>query len=270
MFARVLACAVLLSTSGIAAAADPKQPTGKWVAEFGDHQCVLSRAYGTADNALILAFQKLPTQTGIELTVLKTGKSTTLANSGLARVGFRKGSSVEVAFGAYRLRSGIRRISVGIDDESYRAATESGAVSLSIPKELEEDFVLPGFGPALKVLDQCVVNLGEVWGISKDLQARVSKPAKLIEPKSLFDSNDYPDGALKEDASGKTIVRYVVDEAGRSSDCVVLKSSGNKLLDLATCSKLLKRARFEPALDAKGRPMRSVSVTAVNWLIMIS
>ena len=270
MLTRVLTCAALLSTAVTAVAAEPKQPTSKWLAEFADHQCILSRAYGTPKNVLILAFEKLPTQTGIQLTVLKTDRSTIQAH-GWARVGFLKASAVDVAFGAHRVGSDVRKIIFEkIEDESYRAAVESGVVSLSIPKELEEAFAVPGFGPALKILDQCVVNLGEVWGISKDHQARVSRPAKLIEPRSLFDSNDYPDGALKKDASGKTIVRYAVDEAGRSSNCVVLKSSGNKLLDLASCSKLLQRARFEPALDVQGRPMSSISVTAVNWLIISS
>lgn len=269
MFARVLACAALLSTAGTAVAAEPKQPTGKWVAEFADHQCILSRAYGAPNEVLILAFQKLPMRPGVELNVLKTDKRTA-PGYGRARVGFLKGSSVEAAFGAYRVGPKVRKISVGIEDESYRSAAETGTVSLSIPKEIEESFAVPGFGPALKVLDQCVVNLGEAWGISKDQQTLVGRLAKVIEPEALFDSNDYPDRALKEDASGKTIVRYVVDEAGRSSDCVVLKSSGNKSLDLATCSKLLQRARFEPALDLQGRPMRSISVMVVNWLIMIS
>jgi TonB family protein len=257
----------LLTTSGTAAAAAPKQPTGKWVAEFGDHQCVLSRAYGTADDALILAFQKLPTQTGIELIVLRTGKSLDLTG-GRARIGFQKETTLEARFGGYRVGSDLRRISVRIEDESYRAAVESGAVSLSIPKELEEGFAVPGFGSALKVLDQCVVNLGEVWGIPKDHQSRVSRPAKVIEPGSLFDSNDYPIGALKEDASGKAVVRLIVDEEGRPSDCTLLKSSGNKFLDAASCSKLVKRARFEPALDIQGRPMRSISITAINWFLV--
>ena len=267
MFRLSLVFAVLALSSAAAAAAEPKQPTGKWIAEFGDHQCILSRAYGGPKDVLILAFQKLPMQAGIELNVLKTDKRTDSAR-GWARIGFPKGTSVDVAFGAYRVAPNIRKISVRLEDESYRSVAESGVVSLSIPRELEEGFTVPGFGAALNILDQCVVNLGEVWGISKDQQTRVGRLAKLIEQESLFNSSDYPLGALKEDASGRTIVRHVVDEAGRPSDCVLLKSSGNKFLDLASCSKLLKRARFEPALDVQGRPMRSVSVTAVNWLLI--
>jgi outer membrane biosynthesis protein TonB len=48
----------------------------------------------------------------------------------------------------------------------------------------------------------------------------------------------------------------------------LLKSSGNKFLDAASCSKLVKRARFEPALDIQGRPMRSISITAINWFLV--
>lgn len=262
---RVLAFAVLGMSS--AAAAEPKQPTGKWVAEFGDHQCILSRTYGTPKDVLILAFQKLPTQTGVELIVLKAGKRLDLTH-GRARVAFLKDTPLEVRFGAYRVGPNLRRISLGIEDKSYRDAALSGAISLSIPKELEEDFAVPGFGPALEVMDQCAVNLGEVWGIPKEHQKRVSRPAKLIEPGSLFDSNDYPMGALKEDASGRTVMRFLVDENGRPSDCIMLKSSGNKFLDAASCSKMLNRARFEPALDADGRPMRSVSITAINWFLV--
>ena len=57
MFARVLACAGLLSTAGTAAAAKPKQPTGKWIVNFADAQCVATRNYGSNSDPIYLVLK---------------------------------------------------------------------------------------------------------------------------------------------------------------------------------------------------------------------
>jgi outer membrane biosynthesis protein TonB len=141
-------------------------------------------------------------------------------------------------------------------------------IHVSVPGEVDQSFAVPGIGPALKLLDQCAANLGELWGIPKEQQKRVVKPAKLINRETLFNSGDYPVGAFKKDVSGKTVVRYFVDGRGVPSECLVLKPSGSKDLDSRSCAILMSRARFEPARDINDKPMRSVAVLDINWLLM--
>lgn len=267
MIVRVLAASVMLLN---VAAAEPKMlaPTGKWMVEFADHDCILSRHYGTGPkDALILSFKKLPMETGIEVYVFKSGKKHEM-RAGKAKLAFGAGQPAETRYGAYLAGTGLRTINLVVEDESYRAAIRSGVVHVSVPREVAASFAVPGIGPALQLLDQCALNLGELWGIPKEQQQRMSTAAKLTMPwHTLFVSSDYPAIALKEDASGRSIVRYAIDESGRPSDCVVLKSSGNSSLDSRACSVLMKRARFEPARDREGKPMRSLAVTGINWLL---
>lgn len=267
MIGRVTLCAAALISSAAPAQTAPKQPTGKWVVEFADHDCILSRPYGTtAKGTLILSLRKMPMETGIALLVIKYGGHHEMTG-GKAELDFGTGEPLETHFGAYSTTSDLRMIWIGVTDESYRGATKSGVVRVSAPREVREAFAVPGLGPALKLLDQCAMNLGELWGIPKEQQLRVSKPAKLTNPEGLFSSSDYPTSALRKDVTGKTVLRLMVDEAGKPTDCVILKPSGDKALDNRSCGVLMHRAQYEPAQDLEGKPMRSLAVTAINWIL---
>jgi protein TonB len=53
----------------------------------------------------------------------------------------------------------------------------------------------------------------------------------------------------------------LVDEAGKVAGCDVLSPSGIPALDIMGCQVIRNRARFTPALDATGKPVRSTVVT---------
>jgi hypothetical protein len=48
-----------------------------------------------------------------------------------------------------------------------------------------------------------------------------------------------------------------VGPAGTASFCVSIRASGSAAVDKAACDAILKRAKFEPALDAAGQPVPS-------------
>lgn len=56
----------------------------------------------------------------------------------------------------------------------------------------------------------------------------------------------------------------LVNEEGRATDCSVTRSSGERALDIETCNLLLRGARFEPATNAKGEPIRGRYASAVT------
>lgn len=245
-----------------------RHPTSKWLVEFADNECLLSRSYGNDRKQLILTFEQSPMEKGIAIYVLKTGNKSEM-NNGLAQVSFRNGFSEDVTFGAYLIaKKALRRILIVVQNESFKAAAASERLTISVPGEVRETFAIPGFGAALKVMDQCVVDLGKHWGISAEDQLRLAEPARPLKPLGkYFSANDYPLKALKDHATGRTNVRIAVDQSGRPTDCVVMKASGNDTLDRETCRILLQRARFEPATDVGGKPMKSVIVTAVTWIL---
>ncbi|MEM7687853.1 MAG: energy transducer TonB [Pseudomonadota bacterium] len=57
----------------------------------------------------------------------------------------------------------------------------------------------------------------------------------------------------------------LVNREGRATDCAVTRTSGDTVLDIETCNLLLRHARFEPATNAKGEPVKGRYASAVTW-----
>lgn len=96
--------------------------------------------------------------------------------------------------------------------------------------------------------------------VSKAAQAR-GNPAGWIT------SDDYPSRALRDEAQGRVTASWTVNEQGRAENCQIVSSSGNADLDEATCALVLRRARYTPALDASGKPMRTTARQSWKWTI---
>ena len=86
-------------------------------------------------------------------------------------------------------------------------------------------------------------------------------------PIPWYIDEDYPFRAFERKWEGATIFDVTVDPRGRPVGCNVDVSSGHELLDEKACSVALKRARFQPALDAKGNPTYGVYRSRLNWAI---
>ena len=57
----------------------------------------------------------------------------------------------------------------------------------------------------------------------------------------------------------------LVNAEGRATDCAVTLTSGDRALDVETCNLLLRGARFEPATNAKGEPVKGRYASSVLW-----
>ena len=80
-------------------------------------------------------------------------------------------------------------------------------------------------------------------------------------------TSDYPAAALREGRQGTSWFTVEVNEEGRAETCVITRSSGWKDLDDAACENIRRRARFNPATDANGKPVRSTFASKVHWVI---
>jgi protein TonB len=88
---------------------------------------------------------------------------------------------------------------------------------------------------------------------------------KPIDPVTWISSNDFPFEALKDEVGGKVEYEVSVDASGNPADCRIQATSGHAVLDQATCSLIIRRARFEPAKDANGRPVPGTYKGKVTW-----
>ena len=76
---------------------------------------------------------------------------------------------------------------------------------------------------------------------------------------------DYPRDAAETGIRGRVSVRYAVGTDGRVSRCRVTGSSGSRELDALTCRLIEERFRYDPSLDAAGRPVESTIVEDHEW-----
>lgn len=78
---------------------------------------------------------------------------------------------------------------------------------------------------------------------------------------------DYPSNDLRKGNQGTTGFRVIVGSDGRVQACEVTRSSGFEGLDDATCNKVERRARFNPATDETGAKVVGSYVGSVVWRI---
>jgi TonB family protein len=78
-------------------------------------------------------------------------------------------------------------------------------------------------------------------------------------------NDDYPAAAIRAGEEGTVRIRMDIDVLGRVTNCAVASSSGSATLDSASCALAIRRFRFSPALDRRGRPVPSVATRAIRW-----
>jgi outer membrane biosynthesis protein TonB len=148
------------------------------------------------------------------------------------------------------------------------ALRPSGTITLR-GGPLSDTFPLPRIGQVLDGLDKCNADLRHYWHADEAGLASLSKRATPLKPlRDYFSDSDYPGQADREGDSGISSVVLMVDETGKPRDCLVEETSGIATLDAQTCAILLERAKFAPALDAAGKPARSVFTQRVKWIAL--
>src|SRR5687767_3938164 len=73
-FRAILLIAIAIGSIG---AAEPRKPTGRWVLDYGDAQCVASRNYGTEDKPPFLAPKPSPPGSSMRNRVTRNAASST-------------------------------------------------------------------------------------------------------------------------------------------------------------------------------------------------
>lgn len=80
-------------------------------------------------------------------------------------------------------------------------------------------------------------------------------------------ADDYPTQSLRSEDQGTVSFRLTVDKQGRATGCEITGSSGYSLLDETTCSLMMRRSRFYPALDDAGDPVGGTWASRIRWQV---
>ena len=269
MVLRPLLFFVFIAWPGIAwAAPEARAPIRGWTIDFDDAQCVAFRDYGSKEAPVKLVLKAPPIGNVVQVAVLRQGSSLPAQQvDGWVKIGERPRSKASV-LAYYAKSSGTRVYSLNMPAAEFALVLEAQTLSIQAG-DLDEQFTLSQMAPLMKVVEECVADLRAVFHI-RDPQSGEESPLPSRARANiarLFDSDDYPWAALREDQTG--IVKFVllIDETGRVADCTVIETSGVATLDAQACAVLRARAKFEPARGPDGKPAKDAVTARVIWRI---
>jgi TonB family protein len=93
----------------------------------------------------------------------------------------------------------------------------------------------------------------------------ISVPLRPRNPGGWVTNDDYPPEAVQGRMQGTVRFLLNIDATGAVTGCRVTGTSGWPLLDETTCVLLRERARFDPARDAKNKPIASIYSNKFRW-----
>lgn len=255
----------LVAPAQVTASTKSIEPTGKWVINYADAQCAATRPYGAGDSERTLVLRLSVGGGVLQLAlVAKGGKFN--ATEQPVKLGLSNGQDLALKELRYGLRDhAFRLVNLGGEQRDAFAGTSSlrwGTTSDALLLPLDH------LGDVLKVLEDCRKNLREYWNVDEAVrnafQRQVASQRPLI---TYINDGDYPDEAIRKEQSGTTAFVLLIDEKGALKDCMVEETSGVAILDIMSCIVFSRRAKFVPALDKDGKPVRSVMYSRVKWVM---
>ena len=243
----------------------PLQPTGKWLVDYADSQCVLQREYGTTRRPLTLGIQPDLMDDKVKLVVV-----------GGASGGHKFEVPASVSFGTSDepVKSKLDSLSMQgrpiqlnetfLKRSELNRAMVTERIDLEAQRVIDVHLAVPGIASALTILDECVADLLDGWGFSRLEQRQLARFARPHGGELDVSSDDYPEAALDKGHSGPTVARVSVGVDGTASDCKIVSSSKSQDLDEASC-KVLLRSRYEPAITKAGEAVASVYIRQLHW-----
>ena len=266
----LFAASTILSTAASAAGQTPA-PAGpeRWISQWDEGVCRLVRARGDPPTEPYLMLEVIPGSETVELWLVNPDLDLP-RNRGFANVSMRLepgGAEHSIYVHGYNFRGDryyVLYLPATLSLDTLASANalrldRSGRQLLAMP--------LPPFQQALPVLRDCMNDLLRSWGFDPGMYNALRQPPRSVgNIASWVSDGDYPYSALRDNHSGRTVARVTVGADGRARNCAILVSAGHEALDSRTCA-VSRRGRFDPALDAEGRPTEAPLIYSITWRI---
>ncbi len=267
-------------------------PSTPWNLEYAEEGCVARRLFGEVGQQTYFALHRYSPKDGLRLTIASDDLDRRIRRIGVT---FLPNTVRDWEHdGAYRITvdewgEGILANVTLLDEIQQQLASNRetrGDPRLSDEavhaREAEVDGVLVegvfrdpvylstgSLGPIMGAMRTCLDDLVESWGIDMEVQQTLSRP---VVPKDArrwtrIISENYPRTELSRGQQAYVRARMIVSEEGLPTSCVVQNLMNDESFNILACELLMKNARFEPALDANGVPVRSYWTTAIRYQI---
>lgn len=282
----VIALAAIAVSSAAIAAREPKQPTGKWIVNFADAQCVATRNYGTETDPIYLLLKAPATGGVLQIGVVRKGNKSDASQID-GEILFDEAAYVRTSlleFGNRKLNQ--RAIMANLPSQQLAPLRDAKTIRIRAREDgvstigtrlavntsrADESFVLAQMPALMKTLDTCAADLRKVWKVWD--YEKGGTEAGLKEGPSgnltrLFDPDDYPAISILKDQVGSVAFALLIDEQGKVADCTVTQTSGLAALDAQSCAVVKARGKFKPAVGLDGKPSKSAYFQRITWALM--
>jgi TonB family protein len=246
--------------------ADPVlQPVEPWVLDYAEAQCAAGRDFGDAEKPITLVIRPVPMGDTYELQLIrkKVGPAFAEEDDGSVDFGSRPIAGPVLHFGSVADKLDIFQFRV--TTAQMEQARSASGVAFRNAHGPDVSVALSSMPTLLTGLTECNKDLQRYWNVDNKGAVKAAQPARG-DVRRVFTSDDYPDDAVRAYKEGTAQFLLLIDPSGTVAACYVLKPSGVPLLDAMGCQVIRKRAKFTPARDAAGKPVRDSYVTPpVAW-----
>lgn len=236
----------------------PREPTGKWVVDFGEDQCVAVLPFGSEDDPEMLVIKPIPSGNHVQIGMVVDGrKRNASVVTGEVRINGTTRNAQLLSYGTSTKKRVYRFLVPGTIDSI--GAMER--LAMDLPDETL-DLVIPQMAQVSSNLAECMRGLRLYWNIDGDGVAASAQG----DVREVFSYRDYPSQAFDERESGIARAFLLIDEEGKVADCTLSAFAGNVILATQTCAILRERVEMEPARNAEGEAVRHYYVTPrIHW-----
>ena len=272
-----------LALSRLGAAQEPA-PAKLWMLGEAPENCYLSRSFGAGADKTDVLIQSFGSTSPYHIVVRSAALPLRPQRADVARIGFGgtlepqetfaivgKWNDVATAVFAaspHNVRmNGSIYVYQGTNARFFAPIDTSGqTLSIEMPDMAPLTVRLGDMTDEYARLDACTQALEAKWSAAASAGATPAKEPELLHPGEANWHMKYPNVLLLNLISGIAEVRMTVDEKGRARDCVVQVSTWAPQFGTDTCAALKVVARFEPARDAQGNPVKALFRTSILFI----
>lgn len=277
------------------AAFAPLEPSSHWHLDYGDDSCRLSRTFGEGESKMAFYIERY--EPGDAFFMVVAGKPLGRREHRSTDFAFGPGGATredeqtngdlgdfgpavmvnsatllplaDVRSDAGRKYDPAAAAYTDVFGQRLTPAQEAGITWLAIdPRGGKEVRLMLGpMDKPLAEMRKCTDELLTHWGLDLgELRGMTRAPAPLSNPGRWLVPGDYPSNALFRGQEGLVQFRLIVGIDGKPESCHIQRSTRPAEFDRAVCRGLMKRAKFDPALGADGKPIKSYWRNTVRFV----
>jgi TonB family protein len=267
---------ILLAALGLAAADPAPAPApapaaapmkAQWVSDWGEDRCSLIRHTGGEAGATLM-IRTVPGTTNAEFWFLDPNWEGKALRS-YSEVEFRlEPTPTVVTSRSFSVTvNGSKGLAVtAMSADFFRDLPQAKKIVIRQKERPIAEVPVPGTAKAVAVLRDCESTVLKDMGLDPQVMASLNRRVTPEKPlASYFGFNDYPDLAIRKGEAGTVLARITIGATGAIEGCTVIETSRSDLLDRTTCSVIMKRVRYKPALAADGTAVRALDAIRIWW-----